>query len=351
MKNKSTEILQKKEYEIFEKKEILPNLDGIRAAACLLVVISHIPIPGKIITTGEIGVGIFFALSGFLMSHLYAKKALNYENILRYGIARFSRIAPIYWIVVSACIFISYYEPNSDFYMRITGATQITRHYLFGGGGFIFWSIPPEIQYYIFFIFVWSSIYFRKAHIYVLPILILACSTLFLVNTSWPGISLPHMLHFFIAGSIAGLIPKQEWLSKTERIALYLLQLASIIILISPLWLYPTKSALFGSVPLGFSFAIAIYFLSINSHWTNIIFSSYFLRKIGQASFSIYLIHGLVYHFGSRIMGITQKTYDPLWMVLGIFGVLLPMLASRFVEMPLQRITRRFLERNLLPAH
>lgn len=348
MHEKTIESSEKNERKPHGNKTTLPNLDGIRAAACLLVIISHIPIPGKITTIGEVGVGIFFTLSGFLMSYLYGQTAFNYETVLRYGIARFSRIAPIYWLVVTVCIIISYAEPQSDFVMRISGATQIVRHYLFGGSGFIFWSIPPEIQYYIFFIFVWLSIAYKKSHIYTLPIMAMICSTFFLTNTSWPGISIPHMLHFFIAGSIAGILPRQIWSTKVEKIALYLLQLASIVILASPLWLFHTKPAVFDSIAIAFSFAISIYILSINSSWTNLLFASPFMRKIGQASFSIYLMHGLVFHFGARILGLSHKNYDPLWIVLCILGLLLPMVVSHYLEMPLQRVTRRLLEAKLL---
>ena len=85
-------------------RALLPNLDGIRALACILVVLSHMPWPLAFVTLGETGVGVFFVLSGFLMSHLYAAAHWDWQAVSRYGIARFARIAPIYWVVITVCM-------------------------------------------------------------------------------------------------------------------------------------------------------------------------------------------------------------------------------------------------------
>lgn len=323
---------------------VLPNLDGIRAMACLLVVISHMPLPGKSPTMGALGVAVFFVLSGFLMSYLYGRAKWDFEAVSLYIIARFSRIAPIYWLVVTVCIFISYYEPDSDFPMKVHGAQQIFRHYFFGGSGYVFWSIPPEIQYYIFFLLVWWAIAQRRKLIYALPLVALLCSALLLSHSSWPGLTLPNKIHLFLAGTIAGLIPRDSWQKSLDQSTLMALQLGALAVLVSPLWLYDSQPALYAATELGVALAVAVYLLSLPSAWTTLIFASSFMRKIGQASFSIYLMHVLVFYFGQRVWGLKQTKYDPIWLALGIAAVLLPMLASKYVEMPLQRKTRRSLE-------
>jgi peptidoglycan/LPS O-acetylase OafA/YrhL len=68
------------------------------------------------------------------------------------------------------------------------------------------------------------------------------------------------------------------------------------------------------------------------------------MRKIGQASFSIYLMHILVFYFGGHLLGLRHGVYSPLWIPLGVFAVVLPMIASHYIEMPLQRMTRKWLE-------
>jgi len=325
-------------------KATLPNLDGIRAMACLLVVLVHMPLPGIPETTSATGVGLFFVLSGFLMSYLYGLASWDGKSVCSYGIARFSRIAPIYWLVISICILISYYEPDSDFTQKILGGYQIARHYLFSGSSGVFWSIAPEIQYYGFFLLIWWAIAYRSKLSYALPLIVLLCSGLLLTHSHWPGLALPNKLHFFLAGSLAGLLPRVSWSDASDRTALFCLQIGAVFCLVAPLWLYPSAAEFYGAIEIAFAFAVAVYLLSIPSRWTTFVFASPLIRKIGQASFSIYLMHQLVFHYGMRVLGLSPNHYVPLWLVLGLAGVALPMVASRYVEVPLSRRTRRLLE-------
>jgi peptidoglycan/LPS O-acetylase OafA/YrhL len=325
-------------------KVTLPNLDGIRAMACLLVVLVHMPVPGIAETISATGVGIFFVLSGFLMSYLYGLAPWNVKSVCRYGIARFARIAPIYWLVITICILISYYEPDSDFTQKILGGYQIARHYMFSGSSGVFWSIAPEIQYYVFFLLIWWAIAYRSKLSYALPLIVLLCCALLLTHALWPGLALPNKLHFFLAGSLAGLIPRVSWSNASDRTALFCLQLGAVFCLVAPPWLYPSASDFYRTTEIAFVFAMAVYLLSIPSRWTTFVFASPLARRIGQASFSIYLMHQLVFHFGTRLLGLSPNRYTPLWVVLGLAGVALPMVASRYVEVPLSRLTRRFLE-------
>jgi peptidoglycan/LPS O-acetylase OafA/YrhL len=323
----------------------LPNLDGIRAIACLLVVISHVPWAGKPPALGAVGVALFFVLSGFLMSYLYARSPWTLSTATRYVIARFSRIAPIYWLVVSLCIAISYLEPHTDFSMRIQGWQQISRHYLFGGSGYVFWSIPPEIQYYLFFPLLWWSMARQTSHAWALPLLALLSAALVLTHAHWPGLALPHKLHFFLAGSLAGLLPRHHWDSPPDRAALVLLQIGALGLVLAPLWLYTSQTTMYDATELGLVFALGIYLLSLNSGWTRAAFASRWMRAIGHASFSIYLMHALVFHFGMRLLDLKPDAFHPLWLLLMLLAVALPMVASRYIEIPLQKITRQGLTR------
>lgn len=326
---------------------LLPNLDGIRALACILVVLSHMPWPVTFTTLGETGVGVFFVLSGFLMSHLYATAHWNWPAVGRYAVARFSRIAPIYWLVISVCVAISYASPDEDFLLRIQGAKAIFRHYLFGGNVQIFWSIPLEIQYYLFFLLVWWAIAQRSRLVYALPLLALICAALLVTHDRWTGLMLPHKLHFFLAGSVAGLLPRPVWKAGAESRLLSVLQVGAALLLALPLWQYNRTPDFYPASAVGVSLATAVYLLSLPSDWTRLVFANPWIRKVGQASFSIYLMHVLVFHFGMQWLGLQHTIYEPLWLVLGLAGIALPMLASHFVEMPMQRVTRHWLQAQL----
>lgn len=328
-------------------KDKMPNLDGVRALACLLVILAHLPLPGHLTLVGTLGVGIFFVLSGFLMGYLYAESAWDTESVVKYSIARFSRIAPIYWVVILVCYILTKIDPT-DFPLPMEGVNSVARHILFSGNVGIFWSIPLEVQYYVFFIFVWWGLAYTSRLVYAAPLLIFVCAGLMLTHTYWPHLSVPSKLHFFLAGTIAGIAPRRIWAGVTSRLMLNVLQVGAVLMIGLPFFMFDSKQAVYECIPLAFAYAIAIYILSVSSGWTNLLFANPIMRKIGQASFSIYLIHLLVLHYGERLLGLDHKTYHHLWLALGVLGVIIPMIISVYIEMPLQRVTRNLLNTTVL---
>jgi peptidoglycan/LPS O-acetylase OafA/YrhL len=84
----------------------IPALDGLRAVAALAVVGFHARIPG--FANGDIGVDIFFALSGFLITSILISGALsasrvNYREFYR---RRALRLLPAYFAVVIVCVLV-----------------------------------------------------------------------------------------------------------------------------------------------------------------------------------------------------------------------------------------------------
>jgi peptidoglycan/LPS O-acetylase OafA/YrhL len=238
-------------------------------------------------------------------------------------------------------------RPEDEFLLRIEGITAIARHYLFGGNVLIFWSIPLEVQYYIFFLFVWWAIASRQQRIYAVPLMALVCTLLLVTHTFWTGLMLPHKLHFFLAGTLAGLVPRPQWRESRDIWMLSMLQLVALALLALPLWIYTTKPALYAESALGPTMAVSVYLLSISSRWSGRVFATPWVRKIGQASFSIYLMHVLVFYLGMQFLGLRHDVFDWRWVPLGFVGVLIPMVFSHFVELPLQAVTRGWLERCL----
>ncbi len=92
----------------------VPALTGMRAMAALLVVGTHAAFATGTLTHGylgaiyarlEIGVSIFFALSGFLLFRPWvvaAASASQPPNVARYARHRFRRIMPAYVVAVLA---------------------------------------------------------------------------------------------------------------------------------------------------------------------------------------------------------------------------------------------------------
>ncbi|MBK0379018.1 acyltransferase family protein [Mucilaginibacter segetis] len=142
-----------------------PNLDGIRAIAALMVVVSHIEYHKNLFNLqrigipnlqnmGKVGVTIFFALSGFLITYLLMveKGEFNRVGLKDFYIRRILRIWPLYFLIVIVGFFVYprgaskealwlsvFFMPNLAFCLQMLPS--------------IFdpiWSIGTEEQFYIF---------------------------------------------------------------------------------------------------------------------------------------------------------------------------------------------------------
>ncbi|CAG5008807.1 O-acetyltransferase OatA [Dyadobacter sp. CECT 9275] len=101
-------------------KRYFPNLNGIRCIAALLVVFHHLEqakealhLPNVyevpiIQHAGRLGVGLFFVLSGFLISFLLLSEKERYGNIdiKKFYLRRVFRIWPIYFLIVLLSLFV-----------------------------------------------------------------------------------------------------------------------------------------------------------------------------------------------------------------------------------------------------
>jgi peptidoglycan/LPS O-acetylase OafA/YrhL len=144
------------------------QLDGIRAVAVLLVIVSHW-FPGDVVGKfgfGAIGVDIFFVLSGFLITRILIVERLNFEinpsthsrlkAIRNFMVRRSLRIFPIYYLLLVLLILFKdqfpnpvsldwkwyfFYLQNILFYINKTWPGGKLSH---------LWSLAVEEQFYLF---------------------------------------------------------------------------------------------------------------------------------------------------------------------------------------------------------
>lgn len=140
----------------------LAVLDGYRAVAALLVVTTHVSFStglvlnlplGAVLARFDIGVSIFFLLSGFLLYRPWARAGLTglqMPAIGTYFKRRFFRIMPAYWAVVIAVLLVL---PTAVLTTgtAITNLT-LTQFYVFGmqvEGLTQMWSVGVEVSFYV----------------------------------------------------------------------------------------------------------------------------------------------------------------------------------------------------------
>ena len=135
------------------------TLTGLRGLAALIVFISHsanlslLPaVLGR--GFGQIGVILFFMLSGFLMTHLYVMGEFSVPNVTRYALARVGRVFPLYFVILVLSIIVSNFV-FEDFYFKITDLPTAVFAFGFVKAPYVFWTIPVEVQFYCIFVIFW----------------------------------------------------------------------------------------------------------------------------------------------------------------------------------------------------
>ncbi len=158
--------------ESVSKAERVASLTGIRAVAALLVMLTHAAYTTGNYTHGyvglmysrmEIGVPIFFVLSGFLLFGPWVKALESggpSPSVRRYAWHRVRRIMPAYAVTVIAAYLLYNFRtagPNPGHtwmgFLRNLSLTQIyTDHYLFSylhQGLTQMWSLAVEVAFYV----------------------------------------------------------------------------------------------------------------------------------------------------------------------------------------------------------
>jgi peptidoglycan/LPS O-acetylase OafA/YrhL len=110
-----------------KEKRYFPNLNGIRCIAAMLVVFHHLEqakhafgmsnFYGNPVVqhAGRLGVGLFFVLSGFLITYLLLVEKGRFGDVdtVKFYLRRVFRIWPIYFLIILLSFFVF---PHSDFF-------------------------------------------------------------------------------------------------------------------------------------------------------------------------------------------------------------------------------------------
>jgi peptidoglycan/LPS O-acetylase OafA/YrhL len=144
-------------------REHFACFDGLRAIAALSVFLVHArgsnPFAGHFMARLEVGVAIFFVLSGFLLYYPFASAHFGGQSApstATYFRRRALRIFPAYWIVLAATILFSQSHYNTFDVLVHSLLLQIYSKGHILGGVSQAWSLCTEISFYIFLpLFAW----------------------------------------------------------------------------------------------------------------------------------------------------------------------------------------------------
>jgi len=135
-----------------------PSLDGLRGIAIIMVIIYHFGAnhffrPFHFLFNGELGVNIFFVISGFLITTLLLKENIKYGKVSfkRFYTRRALRIIPVAYLFLMVMIVL-----NSIFKLGLTTSNFLSAGLFYKNVPFQsddytghFWSLATEIQFYL----------------------------------------------------------------------------------------------------------------------------------------------------------------------------------------------------------
>ena len=303
-----------KEYPSPNMKYI-KQLDSLRAIAVLLVIISHWIHNVEVIDRtkiGEVGVNVFFVLSGFLITKILLDNTLKSKtsNISKLSILknfyfrRTLRIFPIYYLTI-VLLFIFSKTSGTDIKTSfLYFATYTSNFYLFkiqAWDGMIshLWSLAVEEQFY--FIWPWIILFANKK--YILPIIIGFISIGVISQYLTQEINMSSLLTFncFDAFGIGALLSWQitfanEKLNRFYRITSVLLA-ASIFFygfgILQKQWVFVPLRTCISVITLWIITYIILYRETNKLHF-KFILNNRILIFLGKISYGLYLYHNII---------------------------------------------------------
>ena len=312
---------------------IIDNLQILRAFAAINVVIFHI----ISISTfygyepyylsffrgwGANGVDIFFVLSGFVILHSQLQKKRSPWNFFKF---RVIRIVPIYWFVTLIAASAYLLIPSSVFNHPVPSISNILESLFFVSGAIsnkdpvvvVGWTLEWEMLFYL--VFAFSLIFYdlNKSYLYIFTSLLLISimtSDLIIIEFLF-GMLIAYSFNRFKISHQFGLV---------IAIIGFIFLLASV----THVDQLPSNRAVTWGLP---SFLIIFGLVYTNQY------SSSFLKYLGDSSYSIYLIHFLVYPLYYKVIAYISPglNYDLLALLCLVVCILSGTFLYSFIEKPL----------------
>ena len=322
-------------------------LDGIRGFAALVVLAEH---TGVLKGIGSLGVWLFFALSGFLLSAPFIRqpsRAVSPGFMGAYLTRRLKRILPMYYAFLVLA-------------MMMHGKTdEMVRHLLFLQGDGHLWTLPQEMFFYMVLPLVVAALYLLlrgrqlPSVIFLLALTIIAhryTSTEYIALYGY-GKKLEPMLGNFLTGMMIAYL--YHWLGE-NRYFLRLdrtfvrhfcsvtgLVLLLVLIVLSARLVPELKSFNALRHPGFYGFAAGLFILLVvlaNNTLLSRVMSFTPLRAVGLVSFSFYLLHptliGFIRAEARDFAGIHHLSGLPMFLLAGIATYCLAAFTYTYIERP-----------------
>ena len=340
------------------------TIQVLRGVAAMLVVVFHLVDAERIYGRGSMlldgvaregfaGVDVFFVISGFVMATITTGQFGSIRNAGAFLAKRAARIFPLYWLFTAAVVMLLLLFPTA-IDASVRAKSFIASFLLWPQAQFpllqVGWTLTYEVFFYVMVAAALVTVAERRVTLYFAAWAFLIGALQFApIATPWQTVVTSPMGWEFIAGALVGLWWKKvpDW---AGRPIFWLGVVAFVLcaITVSELGLYDQdplrRTLLFGS-----SSALIVLGLVVRERRGAAALHPW-LRKIGDASYSIYLSHLFVVTAAARAWGRSGWNNSPLTHILFIAGALVAsalvgLICYRVVERPLIRFTSGRLSR------
>jgi peptidoglycan/LPS O-acetylase OafA/YrhL len=350
----------------------LENIQALRGVAALMVLFAHVKGAeidyggGRTLLPhwpfmGVVGVDLFFLISGFVMTHVAFSGVRGRRGAARFLFNRGARIYPVYW-TVTLLLMILYAGKQALFAEATPFPNPIETFLLLPDDHYplvpVGWTLVHEIYFYVVFaVFV----FWRGANIFAFlgawaAIVTLGLASGFFAENAWTKIALnPLTFEFMVGALIACAVRRGVTLLALPALCAGVLLFALQTALFADR-LYPQVMGEFALRAAIFTppFALILYGAAALEQSKALVAPSW-LRKTGDASYSLYLIHVPVFLVVGKLISIAipDSVLDNAALIVANFaGALVAAFALHaLVERPLLKATKKWGDRLFAGRH
>jgi peptidoglycan/LPS O-acetylase OafA/YrhL len=337
---------------VIQKPEV-PSLNGIRAAAALIVVLFHLGITWM---HGNYGVTAFFVLSGFLITHLLLKEVEQSGSVClrNFYIRRTLRIFPAFYVFAAVYVLMRILLKMPVFWPQTMASLTYTRDYydaLVHPSKLVMghtWSLAIEEQFYL----LWPFIFRRFSNRLAFLAKSLACLIIgvwvYRVVLSAIGVNQSYIYYAFdtrvdalALGCLTAVLAhcgyEFPWLTRYRYSGLGIIIGAAALNCSSKLsWHFNFNNLVTLTLLPPLCAAFIVHSISFSHHWSYWILNNRASNYLGVISYPIYLYHPMI---GTAI----HTNHPVLRFVLGIFVCIgIASVSYYMVEKPFLRFKSRF---------
>ncbi|MEM7740360.1 MAG: acyltransferase [Pseudomonadota bacterium] len=270
----------------------LPALDGLRALSILAVLACHMLPLGPAewkgnATAGYMGMSVFFALSGFLITRFL----WDTDDIGQFFVRRIARIVPL--VLIVSILYGLFLEGRPDTVLAINLYVLNYWHEAIVPSVSPLWSLSIEMQFYI--VIGLSVLAFKRRGFWVIPLAALTV-TLLRISTGTFGSIVTHLrVDEILAGSLLALFWLHRDQGQVKRVWTYLPKLFWVLLVLWALACWPPSSA-WGYLRPYLSALLIGSVLAMNGGWQTSVLSWGSLRYVAAISFALYVWHSPFRH-------------------------------------------------------